>query len=87
MNSQGITVQTKSGRLFLTLAGDAHFWYESITPLSNAWNNLLRLLHRHFSKLGETGENFFQRWRSFQFDVASDQTDFYVLRLKQCVQV
>ena len=38
MNSQGTVQEAKCGRFHLTPGGDAHLWYESITPVGNDWN-------------------------------------------------
>ena len=86
MNSHGIVEGVKCVRFHLTLGCDSHLWYESITPVANDWNNLQRLFWRWFSKLGLTQE-LFQRWRSFQFDEATDTIPSYVLRLKQFAQM
>ena len=67
----------------LTLAGDAHIWYASV---GNDWNNLQRLFHRQFSKHGQTQEEVFQRWISFQFDQATGTINSCVVRFRQCAQ-
>ena len=54
MNSQGIAEDAKCGRFCLTLGGDAHLWYEFVTPVGNDWNNLQRCFCRQFSKVGQT---------------------------------
>ena len=71
----------------VTLAGDSHLSYESLIPVGNGWNNLQRLFHRQFSKLGQSQEELFQGWRSFTFDETTDTIDSYVLILKQCAQM
>ena len=67
LNSQGIAKVAKCGRFCLTLGGDTNLWYEFITPVGNDLNSLQRPLCRQFSKLGQTLEELFQRWRSFSF--------------------
>ena len=39
MHSQDIAEDAKCGRFSFTLGGDAHLWYESITPVGNDWDN------------------------------------------------
>ena len=43
--------------------------------------------NRKFLNWEKHKKKIFQRWRSFQFDKATDTTDTHVLRLKQCVQM
>ena len=47
-NSQGIAQDEKCGRLCLTLIGDSHIWYESITTLGSDCNKLQRPFHKQF---------------------------------------
>ena len=82
MNSQEIAEDTKCSMFCFTLGVDAHLWYESITPVGNDWNNLQRLFHVQFSKLGQTQGELFKKGRSFQFDETTDTIDFCFLRLK-----
>ena len=62
-----------------------HLSYESIT-LWAMIETIGKTLCRQFSKMGQTQE-LFQRWRSFQFDEATDTIDSYVLSLKQCTKM
>ena len=38
---------------------------------------------QHYSKFGNTREQYFYIWRSFQFDEATDTIDGYIYKVKQ----
>ena len=86
MNSKGIVEEWKCARFCLTLAANAHLWYESINPVDNDWLNLQKLFCQQLSKLGLT-QKLFQRQSSFHFDEATDTIDSSVLWLKQWVVI
>ena len=61
---EGVKVQ----RLCLTLLGEARLWYQSLEPINVGWQGLQNLFRQQYSKIGNTREQLFHVWRSFNFD-------------------
>ena len=58
----------KVNRFCLTLVGKARLWYESLQPVDIDWQGLQNLFRQQYSKIGNTREQLFHAWRSFNFD-------------------
>ena len=62
---EGIRVQ----RFCLTLVGETRLWYGSLRPIGVRIGMVYKLRFRQqYSKIGNTREQLFHAWRSFQFD-------------------
>ena len=69
MNAHCFVDGVKVQRFCLTLLGEARLWFQSLEPLNNiTWPELQNLFRQRYSKLGNTGEQLFHAWRSFNFD-------------------
>ena len=68
----GIRVQ----RFCLTLLQEARLRYHSLGPINVDW--LQNLFRQQYSKLGNTWEQLFHAWRSFNFDENTETIDAYV---------
>ena len=73
----------KVRRFCLTLRGEARLWYETIRQVQLDWPMMQEHFRQQYSKFGSTREQYFQVWRSFQFDEATDTIDSYVHKIKQ----
>ena len=67
----------------LTLTGEAHLWYESLTPVANNWSALQENFRKQYSKIGNTREQLFHVWRSFHYDENTEIVDTYVNKIRQ----
>ena len=76
---EGIKVQ----RFCLTLVGEARLWYESLRPIIIDWQGLQSLFRQQYSKIGNTREQLFHKWRSFHFDENTEAIDAYVTCIRQ----
>ena len=52
----------------LTLVGEARIWYESLRPIKIEWIRLQNQFRQQYSKIGNTREQLFHAWRSFDFN-------------------
>ena len=52
----------------VTLIGEARLWYESLALLDNDWPALQNKFRWQYSKIGNTPEQLFHAWRTFEFD-------------------
>ena len=69
MNAHHFVEDIKVQRFCLTLLGQARLWFQSLEPLGNTtWPQLQNLFRQRYSKLGNTCEQLFHAWRSFNFD-------------------
>ena len=59
---EGVKVQN----FYLTLGGQARLWYKSLRTLNVDWNRLQNQFWQPYSKIGNTREQLFHAWRSFQ---------------------
>ena len=60
----GVRVQ----RFFLTLLGEARLLYQSLVPINVGWQGLQNLFRQQYTKIGNTREQLFHAWGSFNFD-------------------
>ena len=67
----------------LTLTGEARLWYETIRHANFDWPTMQECFRHQYSKFGNTREQYFYFWRSFQFDEATDTIDGYIYKVKQ----
>ena len=73
----------KVRRFCLTLTGEARLWYETIRHANLDWPARQECFRQQYSKFGNTREQYFHFWRSFQFDEATDTIDGYIYKVKQ----
>ena len=84
MNAHNFNEDVKVQRFCLTLLGEARLWFQSIEPLENTtWPQLQNLFRQRYSKLGNTCEQLFHAWRSFNFDENTETIDSYVIWIRQ----
>ena len=75
----GVKVQ----RFCLTLLGEARLWYHSLEPINVDWPELQNLFRQRYSKVGNTREQLFHAWRSFNFDKNTETIDANVTCIRQ----
>ena len=73
----------KARRFCLTLTGKARLWCETIRNANLDWPTMQEHFRQQYSKFGNTREQYFHVWRSFQFDEATDTIDCYIHKVKQ----
>ena len=64
----------------LTLTGEARLWYITIRHVNLDWPAMQEHFRQQYSKFGNTREQYFHIWRSFQFDEATDTIDGYKVK-------
>ena len=74
---------SKVKRFCLTLLGEARLWYHSLEPINVDWQGTQNLFRQQCSKLGNTREQLFHAWRSFNFDENTKTIDAYVTHIRQ----
>ena len=72
MNAHHFVEGVKVQKFCLTLLGEARLWYHSLEPISVDWPELQNLFRQRYSKVGNTWEQLFHAWRSFNFDESTD---------------
>ena len=77
--NEGVEVQ----RFCLTLLGEARLWYQPLKPINVDWQELQNLFRQQYSKIGNTREQLFHTWRSFNFDENTETIDTYVTHIRQ----
>ena len=75
----GLKVQ----RFCLTLLGEPRLWYQSLEPITVDWQGLQNLFRQQYSKTGNTREQLFRAWRSFNFNENIETIDAYVTCIRQ----
>ena len=75
----GVRVQ----RFCLTLLGEARLWYHSLEPINVDWPGLQNLFRQQYLKVGNTWEQLFHAWRSFNFHENTETIDVYVTQIRQ----
>ena len=70
-------------RFCLTFVGEARLWYETLGAVQLDWATLQDHFWQQYSKFGNTREQYFHAWRSFQFDESTDTIDSYIHKVKQ----
>ena len=73
----------KVKKFCLTLTGEARLCYETIRHVNIYWPAMQECFRQQYSKFGNTREQYFHVWRSFQFDEATDTIDGYMYKVKQ----
>ena len=61
----------------------AGLWYETIRNVQLDWPAMQECFRQQYSKFGNTREQYFHVWRSYQFDEATDTIDGYIHKVKQ----
>ena len=57
--------------------------YHSLEPINVDWPELQNLFRQRYSKVGNTQEQLFHAWRSFNFDENTEAIDAYVTCIRQ----
>ena len=83
MDTYNFPDDQKVRRFCLTLMGEASLWYETIRQAQLDWPAMQEHFRQQYSKFGNTREQYFYIWRSFQFDEATDTIDSYIHEVKQ----
>ena len=83
MNAHYFNEGVKVQRFCLTLLGEARLWYQSLEPINVDWQGLQNLFRQQYAKIGNTREQLFQAWRSFNFDENTETIDAYVTCIRQ----
>ena len=84
MNAHCFVNGIKVQRFCLTLLGEARLWFQSLEPLGNTtWPELQNLSRQRYSKLGNTHEQLFHAWRSFNFNENTETIDSHVMWIWQ----
>ena len=83
MNAHHFFESVKVQRFCLTLLGEARLWYQSLEPINIDWQELQNLFRQQYSKIGNTREQLFHAWRSFNFDENTETIDGYVHCIRQ----
>ena len=83
MKTHNFLEETKAQRFCLTLTGEARLWYETLRPLEVDWIGLQDHFRQQYSRFGNTREQLFHVWRSFQYDENADTIDYYIRKIKQ----
>ena len=83
MNAHHCIEGVKVHRFCLTLLGEARLWYQSLEPINVDWQWLQNLFRQQYTKIGNTREQLFHAWRSFNFDENTETTDAYVTHIRQ----
>ena len=68
-----------------TLLGEARLWYETLGAAQLDWEALQDCFWQQYAKFGNTREQYFHAWRSFQFYESIDTIDSYIHEVKQVV--
>ena len=88
MNAHHFNEDVKVHRFCLTLLGEPRLWFQSIEPLENTtWPQLQNLFRQRYIKLGNTCEQLFHAWRSFNFDENTETIDSYVMQIRQVAKL
>ena len=83
METHNFPDDAKVRRFCLTLTGEARLWYEALGAVQLDWAALQDHFRQQYSKFGNTREQYFHAWRSFQYDESTDTIDSYIHRVKQ----
>ena len=88
MNAHHFIDDVKVQRFCLTLLGKARLWFQSLEPLGNTtWPQLQNFFSQRYLKLGNTHEQLFHAWRSFNFDENTETIDSYVMQIRQVATI
>ena len=67
----------------MALTGKARLWYETLGTVQLDWEASQDSFQQQYSKFGNTREQYFHAWRSFQYDENTDTIDSYIHKVKQ----
>ena len=65
------------------LLGEARLWYHLLEPINVDWPGFQNLFRQQYSKIGNTREQLFHAWRSFNFDENTETIVAYVTSIRQ----
>ena len=86
MNAHHFHDDVKIQRFCLTILGKARLWFQSLESIGNTtWPHLQNLFRERYSKLGNTHEQLFHAWRSFNFDENTETIYSYVMQIRWVV--
>ena len=83
MNAHHFVDAVRVQRLCLTLLGEVRLWYHSLEPIDVDWPGLHNLFRQQSSKVGNTWEQVFHAWRSFNFGENTETIDAYFTYIRQ----
>ena len=83
MATHNFPADQKVRRFCLTLTGEARLWYDTLGTAQLDWEALQDCFQQQCSKFGNTREQYFHAWRSFQFDENTDTIDSYIQKVKR----
>ena len=83
MDTDNFPDDKKVRRFCLTHTSKARLWYETTRQVQLDWPMMQEHFRQQYSKFGNTREQYFHVWRSFQFDEATDTIDGYIQKVKQ----
>ena len=85
LTTHDFTEDEKVRRFCLTLMGEARLWYTTLNIQQQQlnWKGLQDRFRQQYSKFGNTREQYFHAWRSFQFDEATNTIDGYIQKANQ----
>ena len=83
MKAHRFVDDVKVPRFCLTLLGEARLWYHSLEPINVDWPELQNLFRQRYSNVGNTQEQLFHAWRSFNFDENTETIDAYITQIRQ----
>ena len=82
MNAHHFVEGVKIQRFCLTLL-EARLWYQSLELINVGWQGLQNLFRQQYAKIGNTKEQLFHVWRSFNFDENTETKDECVICFRQ----
>ena len=68
--------------MVLWILGEAQLWYHSLEPINVDWPEQQNLFRQRYSKVGNTWEQLFHAWISFNFDEHTETIDAYVTQIR-----
>ena len=80
METHNFPGDAKVRRFCLTLTGEARLWYETSGTVQLDWAALQDSFQQQYSKFGNTREQYFHPWRSFQYIESTDTIDSCIQR-------
>ena len=83
MNAHHLIEGVKVQRFCLTPIGKTRLWYQSLEPINVDWQGLQSLFRQQYSKIGNTREQLFHVWRSFNFDENTETIDAHATHIRQ----
>ena len=75
----------KSPEILSYPIGEARLWYLSLEPINIDWPEIQILFRQWYSTIGNTWEQLFHTWRSFNFDENTETIDAYVTQIRHVV--